>query len=826
MPFNGDSTLHVPPYVEMQQRGFHLLIDPATPNWMATDQRGADILGWLRSSRQVDELINEYALQEGVDLTKAWLHVHSFLGEAQRFGFVGEEPFTCPSYSGRGELLQPALRELWVHLNDACNLTCTHCLVRSSPVGDRGLSTEQIKQVVDQALDLGAERVCFTGGEPLLRPDLPELAQYVTERRGKGTPMDPSVVILTNGTLLHGEGWDRLRALGSEKLSLQISLDGSCPEVNDPIRGEGSFDRIVRGIESALVAGFSPTISTAVSKANLEDLPTLVEMLADLGVTHTHLLWMHRRGRALAGHNGFFPTIGRVIPALRQLRRRAEELGVEVDNFTSWQARLDAPRGTRFDLGSAGVETLCLYRDGCVYPSAALAGVEELCCGDATQDSLEHIWQDSDVLRQIRWATVLHKGECTDCEARLLCGGGDVEHSYLHSKALSDNGTHILGPDPYCSLHRALIEDTLFGLAQAGHGTINRRSGFDGPLVYRAMGSEGGECQSDGPSVRTVPSLCVLSSHHDQSRDLVRDFYAHAAREPQEELCCPTGYASQEVDHIPHQVLDRSYGCSSPVITAQVQPGEVVVDLGSGAGIDCFIAARKVGPKGRVIGVDMTPEMLRVARESGPLVAQNLGYHVVAFREGLLEEIPVEETSVDLVVSNCVINLSPDKGRVFREIWRILKPEGRFVISDVVAERAVPSHLRTNPRLRRECIGGALVEEELYANLERAGFSGLQTLRRTFWREVEGVRFLSVTVRGYKFEKSGGCLYRGQQAIYHGPFKAVMDEEGHLFPRGEGVEVCTDTAQKLSSAPYTESFTVMEPDGEVEPYVCCAEACC
>jgi len=256
--------------------------------------------------------------------------------------------------------------------------------------------------------------------------------------------------------------------------------------------------------------------------------------------------------------------------------------------------------------------------------------------------------------------------------------------------------------------------------------------------------------------------------------------------------------------------VERFYGCGSPVSAASPQKGETLVDLGSGAGIDCFIAARRVGSGGRVFGIDMTDQMLTVARESQPRVAAALGYDNVEFHKGILEQIPLEGASADIVTSNCVINLSPDKPAVFREIWRVLRDGGRTVIADIVADGEVPPPMRADGQLWGECISGALSEDGLLAALERAGFYGISVLKKTFWREVEGTRFYSVTVRGFKFEKKAGCRYIGQYAVYLGPMKSVTDEEGHLFPRGIPVEVCSDTATKLAAAPYASAFAVIE----------------
>jgi SAM-dependent methyltransferase len=222
--------------------------------------------------------------------------------------------------------------------------------------------------------------------------------------------------------------------------------------------------------------------------------------------------------------------------------------------------------------------------------------------------------------------------------------------------------------------------------------------------------------------------------------------------------------------------------------------------------------------------------MLKVANENKGAVSESLGYLNVEFRKGFLEEIPADSESADLVTSNCVINLSPDKRKVFSEMWRVLKDKGRIVVSDIVSDREIPAHLKNDEQLLGECIAGSLTEDRFLSYLEQAGFYGIEVLDRKYWKSVEDVEFYSVTVRGYKFRKTSGCVYIGQYATYKGPFKVIIDEEGHIFPRNQAVEVCTDTASKLSAAPYSGIFIITEPDRKPEESVCCAPngggSCC
>jgi SAM-dependent methyltransferase len=195
-----------------------------------------------------------------------------------------------------------------------------------------------------------------------------------------------------------------------------------------------------------------------------------------------------------------------------------------------------------------------------------------------------------------------------------------------------------------------------------------------------------------------------------------------------------TLYESPEVADLPAEIAGLSLGCGDPLALASLQPGQTVLDLGSGAGLDCFLAAQRVGPTGRVIGVDMTPEMLDRARAN----AQKLGLTHVEFRLGEIEHLPVADASVDVIISNCVINLSPDKPAVFREAFRVLKPGGRLSVSDVLAERSLPESLRADLESWGACVSGALPVTEYVAALEAAGFVDIQ-VERQFGAEEAGL---------------------------------------------------------------------------------------
>ena len=191
------------------------------------------------------------------------------------------------------------------------------------------------------------------------------------------------------------------------------------------------------------------------------------------------------------------------------------------------------------------------------------------------------------------------------------------------------------------------------------------------------------------------------------------------------------GYSPEEIAAAP-EAAQLGLGCGNPQVLADLSPGETVLDLGSGAGFDCFLAARAVGRTGRVIGVDMTDAMLRKARHN----AQKAAIDNVEFRKGEIEHLPVDNDAVDVIISNCVVNLSPEKKAVLHEAYRVLKPGGRLAISDVVALRPLPEAIRNDPDLQCACVGGAVTVQELRHMLEAAGFERVRIEARKESRDM------------------------------------------------------------------------------------------
>jgi SAM-dependent methyltransferase len=253
-----------------------------------------------------------------------------------------------------------------------------------------------------------------------------------------------------------------------------------------------------------------------------------------------------------------------------------------------------------------------------------------------------------------------------------------------------------------------------------------------------------------GPGVPAPPGDITMT---DQSHvhDAVHARYAAIARNAGAAGCCAPHacgcadpitsnlYSESERDSVPREAVDASLGCGNPTALASLEPGQIVLDLGSGGGIDVLLSARRVAPGGKAYGLDMTDDMLALAREN----QRKAGVANVEFLKGTIEAIPLPSDSVDVIISNCVINLSPDKDAVFREAFRVLKPGGRLAISDVVVRGAVPSAIRRSMELWVGCVAGALEERDYAARLTRAGFAEVEVEPWRIYGAADARRFLA-----------------------------------------------------------------------------------
>ncbi len=341
----------------------------------------------------------------------------------------------------------------------------------------------------------------------------------------------------------------------------------------------------------------------------------------------------------------------------------------------------------------------------------------------------------------------------------------------------------------------------------------------------------------------------------------VLERYSSGAKERQSALCCPVSYDDDLLAILPNEIIERDYGCGDP--SRYVQAGDTVLDLGSGGGKICYMAAQLVGDSGQVIGVDMNDDMLALARDYQDEMAQRLGGDRVRFLKGHIQDLglsidaldaflkthPVNshadyallkdweaqqrrenpmiaDNSVDLVISNCVLNLVADhqKQQLVEEIYRVLKPGGRVAISDIVSDRAIPADMKNDPELWSGCISGAFHEAEFLEAFTARGFMAAQYDKWDTqpWQTVNNIEFRAVTLTAFKpaaaYGNGGSC-----EVMYRGPFAAVTDEAGNTYPRGQRAAVSSATATRLSNPAYRSAFITMAESPDTAAGCCIPE---
>jgi len=310
--------------------------------------------------------------------------------------------------------------------------------------------------------------------------------------------------------------------------------------------------------------------------------------------------------------------------------------------------------------------------------------------------------------------------------------------------------------------------------------------------------------------------------------DTVREYYGRVLKSSADlktSACCLAEtlprHVAEVLKDVHPEIKERFYGCGSPIPPAL--EGVTVLDLGCGSGRDCYVVSKLVGPRGKVIGLDMTDEQLAVARRHQAHHATAFGFANTEFRHGFIEDLAgagITDASVDLVISNCVVNLSPDKPRVFREIFRVLKPGGELYFSDVFADRRIPEPLAQDPVLLGECLGGALYVEDFRRLMVRTGCADARVVSSSplalnspeIERKAGFIGFSSKTIRAFKLDLEDRCEDFGQVATYLGsvdesPHAFDLDDHHH-FEAGKPMLVCGNTADMIGKTRYARHFRV------------------
>ncbi|MCP4116295.1 MAG: methyltransferase domain-containing protein [Desulfobacteraceae bacterium] len=731
-------------YIRFEFENTPIYIDPDHPNWIAVNRAG-------------DNLLKKMGFRGGGEMPslESAAGGDEILWEISKRKFLNNFPETLhDAYRGRSAHIKLShLEECWLHVTDTCNLRCTHCLFSCSPEEKTALSFGDIQKSVDEAHALGARIFYLTGGEPFVHKEIREILNHILKEY-----TDTSLVVMTNG-ILFPQYMDFLGTFPKERLFFQVSVDG-IGETHDKIRGRGGFAKLVNGLDSLRGLGTRNTIAMVVHHGNIGQMTEMIDLAKRYDMAAVHFIWLMVTGSATPE---LFVDPEVIFSNLVRAYHYAAPKGIEIDNIRNMESQVFSPSGTKYDLGNAGWRSLAVGPDKNIYPTAAMVGQAALNCGNLDK-GMENVWRHSRVLERIRKISVRDSTAHGNSPFKYLTGGGDMDHSYFH-------GGTFEGHDPYLPLYEKMIPWIIWENAKTA-----RFSPL--PRVLLKMGDRLLQCHSEGGGVSLTHSNCVLTFSN--TRKVVGDFYARADDSRNKEIVNPVSYPEAEILHIPGHSRIKSYGCGSPVLDADIKENEVVADLGSGAGVECFIAAKKAGKNGKVYGIDMLDHMLDKANQALPHVAKNLGYNNVSFKKGYLEQIPLNDGLADLILSNCVINLSQDKPETFREIHRVLKPGGRMVISDVVTDTVTPPSIQNDEQLRGECIAGAMVQPDLFMMLESLGFTDILILKRFFYRRVKDHDFFSLTYTAWK-PRAGETV----EGVYPGPYAAVVTDHGELLLRGE-----------------------------------------
>ena len=333
----------------------------------------------------------------------------------------------------------------------------------------------------------------------------------------------------------------------------------------------------------------------------------------------------------------------------------------------------------------------------------------------------------------------------------------------------------------------------------------------------------------------------------------VTERYSQASQEAEAALCCPVDYDARWLEVLPAELIDRDYGCGDP--SQWVQQGDHVLDLGSGGGKICYIASQVVGADGRVTGVDMNEDMLALARQYQSEICGKIGWDNVTFHKGKIQDLKLDmqefekwlqdnpaadsqswlqaeqqaeklrltrpmiaDNSIDVVVSNCVLNLvNPnDRLQLFTELFRVLKPGGRAVISDIVSNQPVPAAMQNDATLWSGCISGAFEDRTFIQAFVDAGLGKVEILSRQSepWQVVEGIEFRSMTLRAWKPLGIKDETGSGESAIYRGPWQKVVDDHGNALVRGERVEITRGQMREYEHPPYGADLILLDDEGK------------
>ncbi len=656
--------------------------------------------------------------------------------------------FKNTKYIGRNNYLDYEYpKEVWFHLTNNCNLTCSHCLFSSSINNGKEISKDFILKLIKDLNSLGTNIFIFTGGEPLLYKDFPEIIKLILENN----PLN-KIAILTNGILIEDLYNQIKNFVDFERIHFQISCEGINEKFSN-IR-KFSFKKFVKIIDFLLKNKLNFTLAVDLFSNNFEYFDLL--KLIDLGIKNFHFFYHIPFGN---GKN-YNIKIDSLIEKFKDFYNLAKIKDVTIDNFYSFESQIFIFPGVKHDFNSACIESIAIGADYKVYPTAATVYQKNLICGDLKEDDFINIWNKSKLINKIRNMSLIHFPHLENDEFKFYHGGGDLDLSYF-------NSGKIYGDDPFIKLYNEIFKFLIYENAVK----FNNEKKY--PEIIFEQGDKIKNCGKKGEVFLTHPN-CLLTFATKKGIESIQSFYKSAAIRKNLEILNPF-VNNLKNSNIPEENLIKSYGCGSPVNSAQIKSGDYVLDLGSGSGVETLIASNIVKEDGIVVGIDMLKEMLNLSNNARKSKNRENLYYIQSY----IEYIPFKDNSFDVVISNCVINLSNEKRKVFSEIYRLLKPGGKFVISDVISEQELPISFLLNEKFRGECLSGSFTEKKLFTLLKSLNFKNLKVISRMLYKIEKGFRFFSLTFSAEKPKNLEMLTY------YPGEFSSVITDDYQILRKGE-----------------------------------------
>ncbi len=717
-----------------------LFIDPDIPYYFVPNKVGSIFLENYLKTNDFYYTLKSLSLNPSKAVISAENFLNYIEGKFKKKEYLGRKKYFNYNYP----------KEVWIHITNKCNLNCSHCLFSKSLNTKKEIDKNFLLKLIKNLNELGTNIFIFTGGEPLLYKHFPDIIKFIL----KSNPLN-KIGILTNGLLIENFYKKIEKYLDPDRVHFQISCEGTGDNFFK-IR-KYQFKQFIKIIEFLLNKNLNFTVAIDIFAENFEcsDFKKLVE----IGIKNFHFFYHIPYGN---GKN-YKIDIDLLISKFKQFYKLAKDKNVNIDNIYTLETQIFTYPQIKHDLTSACIESIAIGADYKVYPTAATIYQNKLICGDLNRNSIFDIWEKSELISQIRNFSVKDFPNLEKDEFKYFHGGGDLDLSFFYSGK-------IFGSDPFIKLYNEIFKFLIY------ENAIKFNSDRNFPEIIFEQGDKIKDCGKKG-EVFLTHSNCLLTFATKNGIESVQSFYKNAALEENKEILNPF-INNLNKNNIPEENLQKSYGCGSPVNFAEIKPGDRVLDIGSGSGVETLIASEVVKEQGIVIGIDMLDEMLKLSNNAKKSKNKKNLYYIKSF----IENIPFKDNSFDKVLSNCVINLSNEKRKVFSEIYRILKPGGKFIISDIISEKNLPISFLQDDRLKGECLSGSLTERRLFNMLKTLNFKNIKVISRVLYKREKNFRFFSLTFTGEKPQNKKILIY------YPGEFSTIITDDYQIIKKGEILE--------------------------------------